>query len=980
MSDTKVPSDTVVTAGENRVRPCPNCGAGLFSGQKYCIRCGLRCDPAALERLAMLDVERRAILASLLPAVAAGAPPIQATSVPAAAPPFESAPTQALSAEKPPVSLPTAADGLPTSLAGESTTSTAWLLKTMVYGGVTLMAVGALIYLREVVLESPALQLALLTGVTAGLLGLGVRGLRHQTDDLLARGWLWLGALLLPLDFWAGVYHGVLPTGVGWGYAVVCAVVYWLLSVWLADRGLPHLAVLAALTAGVWFGLDRLTTSLALTLVVAIAAGFAAWSATHPFHIAAPAGWWWGGATIGLCASVLPVLDEFWLGGVAGLGCFVMGRFVSIRVVGWLWVGAGLWSLTVAYGRWLGALELSVGWMTAGWAGWLLALAAGRSAATRWASESDESVATHFRAPLWWAEQVLAGALGLWALVGFVAASEVALLPGSPIHSLPIEEAYGNWLAWFLVMGWGGWQLCETLSWFPLGLVTLAVLASGGVLVLSVSAHPLAVLVLPGLLCAARLGVELLGVYFGKQYSTEVDTSFGLDFGLAHHPDIVPSRVILDISAGLCLVVLVALAAGDWKLAHTLGLGLVIGYSGLCWFAAGVPTTQRAYALAMWSLVYVGLLSTICGAGRAALIDVTPSVTLVAAAVAIGLAREIEDEPILRWALREVSVGMLGFGVLVGLTGVLMAQGHEVGHGLAFVAATSAGWVVAVWRQASWLMLAATLCGGLASVQVARCAGSQPEVLPLIGILYGFTCAWLGWRWQRHRAQGGALWSAMATAGQIGLWLAAFGGLVVIPPSFPSGGNLATGASLVCAAGALTTASFVVRQAVLSDLYALGGLVWGAAAYVWWLSHVGLPVFANIAYITLPYGVLTVGIGWLKQRFQRGYPVLSEALIWLGSLIFCVPVVLQALQRRLTDRVALSYDVVADAAALVALVTGLATGWRAPSTVGAFALSFHLGLVVVYSVPWGDIPYSVYLTASGLTLFVIGTWLWRHYR
>ncbi len=939
MSDEAPPSARQSPAANPMDIPCPNCGARLAAGWRHCIRCGLRYEPAAFARLAALDAERQALLARLLPS----APPIRA-------------------AQPSPVKRAAA----PSDSGGAFA---AWLLTALVYGGSLLMTVGAAIYFREVIWERPSLQMTLLAGVTAGLLGLGARAARRRPDDLAARGGLWMGALLLPLDFWVGVHYGWLPAHGGWAYALACGAAYWRLAAWVADRVLPYLAAPALLLAAWRLGRDLSTPAAALTLVAAAATALAVWSARHPGQVAAQAGRRWAMGVIAGCAVVAPSLDEAWAGGVAGAACLVLGRLVSARAAVWLWSVGGLAALTLSYGRWLAALELMPRWQAVGWSGWLWLATAAQWAAGRWETSRegrpDPPLAQFFRD----LARVVAGALGLLALL--VVARSAFDLPRT--GQMPMTQAWPDWLALGLLLGWSVWHLRAGLTWFPLALATLSVLSLVGALACALPARPLRALALPAALCAIRLGVETLGVRFGQGYSTEVDTSFGLDFGLPNHPAIIPSRALTDACLLACLVGLLALAPGDWRMAHTLGIGVAAAYSGLCWLVSGVPRAQRAYALAMWSVAYLGLLNAGCGIlGRADLFAVMPALALVAAAAAVGASRPVRDAPMLRQALWEVSLGALAVAALVALVEMLVSDGRPGRPALTLAAAAGAGWIVA-WRQPMPLTaLLATLCGGLAIIQSARLVGCPFEALPLLGIIYGYGAIWLGWRWPRRQAER-ALWSGLAVGGQCSLWSAALAGLMVIQLS----DGLAAGGSLLAAAAALAMVGFLAAAAPAQDAYALGGLIWGGAAYAWWLRRLGLPALEPIAWTALPCGLTTGVVGWLKRRFRRGSPALAEALIWIGSAMFCLPGVLQALQRRLNGGVALAYDILADTAALAALGLGLVGRLRAPLALGGLALGLHLSAAIALSVPWGDIPYSVYLVATGLTLFLAGTYLWR---
>lgn len=983
----EVVAATELSAGHPHGGLCPNCGAGLAVGQKYCIRCGLRYDAAAFARLAALDAERRSILAALLPPEikdVPSVPPIQCLPLQDTFSPMrdKTVPMPLNAGVMPDVSPPSVS--APVAPHGGALP---WLLPTLLYGGGTLMVIGTLVYLRSLILERPAVQLGLVTLAMVACGGLAVRGLRRQPDDLLARGWLWLGMLLLPLDLWLGVRSGWLPSGIGWAYALACAAGYWWLAAWLADRALPHLAVFVGLVAVLWCGLDVLpSAAAAIGLLSVVATGLVFWSVHRPAHVAAVAGRWWGGGAVGLCAVGALVCEEVWLGGVAGCSCLVLGYVASNRPAAWVCISGGLGLLTLSYGWWLMSFDLPASWMAAGWAGWLWVLSVGQIVAEHWTARQEDSATARgenaFAAPLWLAGQILGGALGLWTFLALVVSSELRLF-GAQIGdglsgSVPL---LGSGFACSLLLAWSWWQMRNTLRWFPFCVAVVSILAISGVSAVGametqVVSQPAALLVMPVVFCLTRLGVEWAGVWLGQEYSTEVDTNFGLDFGLPHHPAIIPSRLVVDFCAALYFLGCLVLATVDWRLVHTVGMTILVGYAGLGWFLSSTPVLQRLYALAMWSAAYLGLVVTGCGVGRVGWFDLLPWVTLVAAGGVVAVSRPVVDENHLRTALRQVSLFVLGVGAVAALVGIVLATGPEVGHGLVLAAAASAGWVAAIRQRMFWLGPLATGCGGLAAVQAARLGGCPVEGLPLVGVLYGYSAAWLGWRGLRRTKDGEPVpWGGLAAGGQLCLWVGAAGALCVLE------GHSAVliGCSLVCASGALAVVSFLTREAT-HDLYALGALVWGAVTYVWWLRYLALPPFVQIACLTLPYGAVVASVGWLKWRWQRGHPALAHLLIWLGSFLFCFPVAVQAALHRLSGRGALGMDMLADATALTALVLGLSTGWVALSTAGGLALALHLFLVLMVVIPWGDIPYGVYLALLGLTLFGGGVWLRRWYR
>jgi hypothetical protein len=240
--------------------PCPHCRTPIESHWKFCIGCGLRPEPRALEIIAHLDyalhdmtrwvgagltdaatahriaahyqAQRENIIAALRPAPGA---PESAPEPAAAVPPRPAAP-------KPPPQPP---KPLLERLSDPAT------LKLMVYGGSLMIVVGALIYLRELIatqLQKPLIQAGLLAAVTLATFSLGVRLLRRTQEELAGRGLLLIGALLIPLNPWFAVHAGLIPRGNrAWMVGAVCTAIYGAAAVALGETLLLHLAVPAAL-------------------------------------------------------------------------------------------------------------------------------------------------------------------------------------------------------------------------------------------------------------------------------------------------------------------------------------------------------------------------------------------------------------------------------------------------------------------------------------------------------------------------------------------------------------------------------------------------------------------------------------------------------------------------------------------------------------------------------------------------------------
>jgi hypothetical protein len=127
-------------------------------------------------------------------------------------------------------------------------------IRLMLFTGATLLAIGTMVYLRDalrVQLQRSIIQAVLLALSTVGVLAAGaalIKKARDRFEQLLfGRGFLLLGALLVPLNPWFLVRSGLVEDrGNAWAVGLGCFLLYSFLALWLAERSFVVLSYAAA--------------------------------------------------------------------------------------------------------------------------------------------------------------------------------------------------------------------------------------------------------------------------------------------------------------------------------------------------------------------------------------------------------------------------------------------------------------------------------------------------------------------------------------------------------------------------------------------------------------------------------------------------------------------------------------------------------------------------------------------------------------
>lgn len=124
----------------------------------------------------------------------------------------------------------------------------------------------------------------------------------------------------------------------------------------------------------------------------------------------------------------------------------------------------------------------------------------------------------------------------------------------------------------------------------------------------------------------------------------------------------------------------------------------------------------------------------------------------------------------------------------------------------------------------------------------------------------------------------------------------------------------------------------------------------------------------DVAYYTLPPGLLLVSIGAVMSRREDSEG--EGALMWLGSLIAAMPMLLHALESRFVlGAPSVGYDMATIAIGLVLAIVGRAVMYRGPFLTGAGVFVFDIVVVILGAIKWQDLPPAIYLAALGAMLF-----------
>jgi hypothetical protein len=310
-------------------------------------------------------------------------------------------------------------------------------------------------------------------------------------------------------------------------------------------------------------------------------------------------------------------------------------------------------------------------------------------------------------------------------------------------------------------------------------------------------------------------------------------------------------------------------------------------------------------------------------------------------------------------ALIQITVG--GFGATAVL---LLALLYWVGR----AHATRAPWAVRV----ACAHAAAFLITLLIALSVA------PQWLVLLFVLITFPLFFTLSRYARHAEWLRAPLSEGSVAAlAIGLLLTLF----QAAPHLEAGDAQLLAPSLT--AGAVSFLSFLASIFVrgrASVRYFRNGL-WVSVLSIMLASlHAGFSPLEDVEVYTTPIAVLILLIAYLSHgRAWQEYDRDVGALLWVGSVLLCLPLLARSLEfRLLLDTPAPWRDVSVLIASLLLILYGTMGRMRAPVMAGSVTLVGELIVLTLTSVDWLQVPLKYYLmTVGALLLLIFGTLEYR---
>ncbi|HEY0005376.1 MAG TPA: zinc ribbon domain-containing protein [Pyrinomonadaceae bacterium] len=223
----------------------------------------------------------------------------------------------------------------------------------------------------------------------------------------------------------------------------------------------------------------------------------------------------------------------------------------------------------------------------------------------------------------------------------------------------------------------------------------------------------------------------------------------------------------------------------------------------------------------------------------------------------------------------------------------------------------------------------------------------------------------------------GALW--LATEAWNASALAA--ALSFITACFQSAPHLRAGDALLLAP-CLTLAAIALEAFIASFIsagparvsYFRAGLLSAVAAFSLACLRAGFDPLADVEVYTSPVAIALLLIAYLSvQREWEEYERDTGLLLWSGSLLLCVPLLLHSLEFRLVLDVPAPWrDLGVLFASLALALSGVLGRARAPVLVGLTTLVLELLVLALTTVDWLQVPLKVYLITVGSLLALIG--------
>lgn len=187
--------------------------------------------------------------------------------------------------------------------------------------------------------------------------------------------------------------------------------------------------------------------------------------------------------------------------------------------------------------------------------------------------------------------------------------------------------------------------------------------------------------------------------------------------------------------------------------------------------------------------------------------------------------------------------------------------------------------------------------------------------------------------------------------------------------------------SLTTAAVALLSfIASIFSRGRASVLYFRAGLWVSVVALMLASLRAGFDPVDDVEIYSTPVAVLILIIAYLSlRRAWEEYDRDAGALLWVGSLLLCAPLLARAVEfRLLLDEAAAWRDLAVLIASLALILYGVVGRMRAPVLVGAISLITELSVLTLTSVDWLQVPLKYYLmTVGALLLIIFGTLEYR---
>ena len=233
----------------------------------------------------------------------------------------------------------------------------------------------------------------------------------------------------------------------------------------------------------------------------------------------------------------------------------------------------------------------------------------------------------------------------------------------------------------------------------------------------------------------------------------------------------------------------------------------------------------------------------------------------------------------------------------------------------------------------------------------------------------------------RYARRVGWLSAPLSEAAVVALALSLLLALIQAGPHLEAGDEYLLAPALTASAVALLCfAASIFSRDRASVLYFRAGL-WVAVVSLMLASlRAGFDPLEDAEVYSTPIAVLLLVIAYLShRRAWADYDRDVGALLWVGSVLLCAPLLARSMQfRLLLDTAAPWRDLSVLIASLALILYGVVGRMRAPVLVGSVALLIELAVLTLTTVDWLQVPLKYYLiTVGALLLIVFGTLEYR---